>query len=60
MPAAFPATASLALEKAVLPFVLELASQRLSATARNGIQVKEGKVTHEPLALDTGRPLHRL
>ena len=60
MPAAFPATASLALEKAVLPFVLELASQKLSATARNGIQVKEGKVTHEPLALDTGRPLHRL
>jgi len=60
MPAAFPATASRALEQALLPFVLELASDRLSETVKNGIQVKDGKVTHAPLAQDTGRPLHRL
>jgi alanine dehydrogenase len=60
MPAAFPATASRAIERALLPFALELASGKLSETTRNGIQVKDGKVTHEPLAKDTGRPLHRL
>jgi len=60
MPAAFPATASRALERAILPFVLEIASGRLSETVRNGIQAKDGKVTHEPLARDTGRPYHPL
>ena len=60
MPAAFPATASRALERAILPFVLEIASNRLSEIVRNGIQVKNGKVTHEPLSRDTGRPFHPL
>ena len=60
MPAAFPATASRAIEAALLPFALEIASNELSPTVRNAIQVKDGKVTHEPLAKDTGRPLHRL
>jgi alanine dehydrogenase len=56
MPAAFPATASLALEKAILPFALELGSGRLSGTLLRAIQAQEGKVTHEALARDTGRP----
>jgi alanine dehydrogenase len=60
MPAACPATASLALENAVMPFVLELSSNRISETLKRGIQVSEGKVTHKPLARDTGRPYHHL
>jgi alanine dehydrogenase len=60
MPAAFPATASRALEQAVLPFVLEIASKQLSETVKRAIQVKDGKVTHAPLAKDTGRPFHPL
>jgi alanine dehydrogenase len=60
MPAAFPATASLALEKAILPFALELASGRLSGTLRRAIQAQDGKVTHEALARDAGRPYQPL
>jgi len=56
MPAAVARTASLALEKAVLPFVLELCSGSLSRELKTGIQAKQGKVTHEFLARDTGRP----
>ena len=51
----FSRTASLALEKAVLPFVFRLARKEFDADLRTGIQVKDGKVTHEQLARDTGR-----
>ena len=55
MPAACARTASLALEKAVLPFVLQLSKSRLDTALRTGIQVKDSKLTHEQLARDTGR-----
>jgi alanine dehydrogenase len=51
MPAACARTASLALEKAVLPFLLLSSRKEL----KSGIQVHDGKVTHEKLARDTGR-----
>jgi alanine dehydrogenase len=56
MPAAVARTASLALEKAVLPFVWELCSGSLSPELKKGIQARQGKVTHQFLARDTGRP----
>ena len=56
MPAACARTASLALERAVLPFVFQLLKNENSADLATGIQVKAGKVTHEHLARDTGRP----
>lgn len=55
MPAACARTASLALERAVLPFISKLANNVLDENLRSGIQVKDGKVTHEHLARDTGR-----
>jgi len=55
MPAACARTASLALEKAVLPYVKTLAAGSVDADLKTGIQVKAGKVTHEHLARDTGR-----
>ena len=55
MPAAAARTASLALERAVLPFVLEFSRNVFSESLKTGIQVKNGKVTHEFLARDTGR-----
>jgi alanine dehydrogenase len=58
MPAAVARTASLALERAALPFVLELCSATMSADLRTGLQVKGGKVVHQLLARDTGRPFH--
>ena len=60
MPAAVARTASLALERAVLPFVLEILSGKPSESLATGIQVKAGKVTHEYLARDTGREFHPL
>ena len=60
MPAAAARTASLALEKAVLPFVLDLSRNVFSSSLKTGIQVKNGKVTHEFLARDTGRAFHPL
>ena len=60
MPAACARTASLALERAVLPFVLKLVQNQLDADLATGIQVKAGKVTHEHLARDTGRAYSRL
>ena len=56
MPAACPGTASLALERAVLPFALEIASGNISNALLTGIQVRDGEVTHQTLARDTGRP----
>jgi alanine dehydrogenase len=55
MPAACPRTASLALERAVLPFVLKIIKNQIDAGLATGIQVKSGKVTHRHLARDTGR-----
>jgi alanine dehydrogenase len=60
MPAAVARTASLALEKAVLPFVLELCSSSRSAALKTGFQVTQGKVVHEFLARDTKRAYHAL
>ena len=60
MPAACSRTASLALERAVLPFVFELASGNVSKPLKTGFQVRGGKVTHEHLARDTKREFHPL
>jgi alanine dehydrogenase len=60
LPAATARTASLALERAVLPFVTKLLSGEMSAELATGIQVRAGKVTHEHLARDTGRAYSRL
>ena len=56
MPSACARTASLALERAVLPFVKLLMNEETSAQLKTGIQVRAGKVTHEQLARDTKRP----
>ena len=60
MPAAAARTASLALEKALLPYVLEICSNSFSAFLKTGIQVKQGRVTHQFLARDTRRPFQPL
>jgi alanine dehydrogenase len=56
MPAACARTASLALERAVLPFVSKIIRGEMNADLATGVQVKAGKVTHEHLARDTRRP----
>ncbi len=58
MPAACALTASQALARAALPFLLDLASGKVSPALATGIQVRAGKVTHEHLARDTGRTFH--
>ena len=55
MPAACARTASLALERAVLPFVRQIISNDIDAALATGIQVRAGRVTHAHLARDTGR-----
>jgi alanine dehydrogenase len=60
MPAAAARTASLALEAAVLPFVLMLVKNQINPDLATGIQVKAGRVVHEHLARDTGRAYSRL
>jgi len=60
LPAAAARTASLALERAVLPFLRTLISGEMSAELATGVQVRDGKVTHEHLARDTGRAYSRL
>jgi alanine dehydrogenase len=55
MPSACARTASLALERAVLPFIKIILEKTKSETLATGIQVREGKVTHAHLARDTGR-----
>ena len=55
MPAACTRTASLALERAVLPFLEKIIRGEMNQDLASGIQVKAGKVTHEHLARDTGR-----
>ena len=55
MPAAAARTASLALERAVLPYVLKLAGGIADDALATGYQVQAGKVVHRHLARDTGR-----
>ena len=55
MPAACARTASLALEQAVLPFLLLLSRGHSSEDLQAGFQVRGGKVVHPKLARDTGR-----
>ena len=55
MPAACARTASLALERAVLPYVRMLASKQMDDDLATGVQVRAGKVVHAQLARDTGR-----
>jgi alanine dehydrogenase len=55
MPAASARTASLALEKAVLPFMMVILEKQENPDLLMGIQVRDGKVTHQQLARDTGR-----
>jgi len=55
MPAACARTASLALERAVLPFVPKILQNDFTSELQSGIQVRAGKVVHEQLARDTGR-----
>jgi alanine dehydrogenase len=55
MPAACARTASLALERAVLPYVRMLANKQMDDNLATGVQVRAGKVVHAPLARDTGR-----
>jgi len=56
MPAACARTASLALERAVLPFVSLLLETKMDERLESGVQVRDGRVTHQHLARDTGRP----
>jgi alanine dehydrogenase len=60
MPAACARTASLALERAALPFIVKIMRNQIDADLATGIQVKAGRVTHEHLARDTGRAYSRL
>jgi alanine dehydrogenase len=55
MPAACARTASLALERAVLPFIRVILKGARNPDLATGVQVQNGKVTHEQLARDTGR-----
>jgi alanine dehydrogenase len=55
LPAACARTASLALERAVLPYVAMLAKGEMDADLATGVQVKAGRVVHAQLARDTGR-----
>jgi len=55
MPAACARTASLALERAVLPYVRMLARSETNDDLRTGLQVDAGRVAHAQLARDTGR-----
>jgi alanine dehydrogenase len=56
MPAACSRTASLALERAVLPFIEKIAEGKFDEALKTGLQVKARKVVHEQLARDTNRP----
>ena len=55
MPAACARTASLALERALMPFLKDLLVNRIDRALASGIQVRAGRVTHAHLARDTGR-----
>ncbi len=55
MPSAVARTASLALERAALPYVLQLAAGKADTALSSGFQVEAGRIVHEHLARDTGR-----
>lgn len=55
MPSACARSASLALERAVLPYVQMLLHGEMNDDLRTGVQVQAGKITHAQLARDTGR-----
>ena len=55
MPAACARSASLALERAVLPYVRMLARNQTDDDLATGVQVRAGRVTHAQLSRDTGR-----
>jgi alanine dehydrogenase len=55
MPAACARTASLALERAVLPYARMLAHGEINDDLRTGLQVDAGRVVHAQLARDTGK-----
>jgi alanine dehydrogenase len=55
MPAACARTASLALERAVIPYVQMLCRSETHEELGSGVQVAAGKVVHAQLAADTGR-----
>ena len=55
LPAACARTASLALSRAVLPYVRLLAENKVNDDLASGIQVRGGRVVHAKLARDTGR-----
>src|SRR5215212_3955872 len=62
MPCAVPVTSTFALTNATLPYVLALADEGLEGAIekvpglRPGVNVAEGKVTHEAVAEGTGMP----
>jgi alanine dehydrogenase len=56
MPSACARTASLALERAILPFLKKLSANGLDDDLKSGIQVDAGRVAHAQLARDTRRP----
>jgi len=56
LPSACARTASLALERAALPYIRILLQKAENADLATGIQVRDGKVTHPHLARDTKRP----
>ncbi|HEY5898225.1 MAG TPA: alanine dehydrogenase [Burkholderiales bacterium] len=55
MPSACARSASLALERSVLPYVQMLLHGEMNDDLRTGVQVQAGKITHAQLARDTGR-----
>ena len=55
MPAACARTASLALERAVLPFILKILKNEKDEALQTGRQVQGGRIVHEQLARDTRR-----
>jgi alanine dehydrogenase len=55
MPAASARTASLALERAALPFVLQILKNEDDEALQTGRQVQAGRIVHEQLARDTRR-----
>ncbi|HET6390883.1 alanine dehydrogenase [Hyphomicrobium sp.] len=59
MPGAVPVTSAQALNNATLPFVLKLAEKGLAAFDRdphlaNGLNVKDGRITHQAVAASLG------
>lgn len=59
MPGAVPVTSAQALNNATLPFVLKLADKGLAAFDRDphlaaGLNVKDGRITHQAVALSLG------